>query len=61
VDALWIVVNSLWTDLWGAVDRPVGDAPGTLAGCSLTSKNDRAHGVDGKNQSGLLSPFEERK
>jgi hypothetical protein len=49
VDELWIVVHSLWTDLWEAVDRPVGDAPGTLARRSLTSENDRAHGVDGKN------------
>jgi len=49
VDALWTVVHSLWTGLWGVVDRAVGDTPGTLAHPELTSENDRAHDVDEKN------------
>jgi len=50
VDAVWTVVHSLWTRLWGVVDRPVGDTPGALAHPLLTSENDRAYDVDEKNR-----------
>jgi hypothetical protein len=46
---LWTAVHSLWTHLWGDVDRLVGDTPGTLAPPPLTSDYGRAHGVDEKN------------
>ncbi len=46
MDELWTGPDTLWTHLWEAVDKPVGDTPGQVAWAPLTSRNAHAHGVD---------------
>jgi putative hydrolase len=48
VDDVWTALWRLWNPPAVLVDKAVRDTPGRVAGCALTSENERAHGVDGK-------------